>query len=105
MKKENKYQMELKQKLETMYPEALVLKIDTLQGFPDLVILYKGIWGALETKRHEGAHHQPNQDYYVDRCNQLSFGSFICPENEREVLDGLQQAFKFGGSTRISKRK
>lgn len=104
MKKENKYQQELKKKIQKIFPDAIVAKMDTLQGFPDLIVLNGDRWAVLECKRESKSDRQPNQDYYVTKCNNMSFGSFICPENEREVLNGLQQALKPNRSTRVSKR-
>ena len=83
------------QKLKVMFPGCIVLKNDAnyIQGFPDLTVLWKERWALLECKRTSEAHKQPNQQYYIDRGNELSFARFISPENEEEVLYDLQQAF------------
>lgn len=95
---ENKFQASLIKKLRCMFPGCIVLKNDPnyLQGIPDLIILYQDKWAALECKRNNGASHQPNQDYYVGKMNDMSFSSFITPENEKEVLDALQRSFTVG---------
>ena len=104
---ERDYQSKLIKKLKDMFPGCIVLKTDPTykQGIPDLLILYKNHWGALEVKRSAKAHRQPNQDYYVKKMNNMSFASFISPENEEEVLDEIQQAFRSGRKTRVSRRK
>ncbi len=58
----------------------------------------------LEVKAFEDAPEQPNQAYYIEMFNDMSFAAFIYPENETEVLDELQQAFKSRRSARLSLR-
>lgn len=78
-----------------MFPGCIVLKNDPnhIQGIPDLTILWNRYWATLEVKRSPKANHQPNQDYYVQKMNDMSFSSFIYPENKEEVLNELQQSF------------
>ena len=92
---ENKYQGELIKKLEKAIPGCMVLKNDPnyIQGIPDLIVLYKDKWAVLECKKDAKAKARPNQPYYVNKMNEMSFGAFIYPENEEEVLNDLQQAF------------
>lgn len=96
MPKESQFQASLIRKLKVMFPGCMVLKNDAnyIQGFPDLTILWKNKWAILECKRSSEAHKQPNQQYYIDWGNESSFARFICPENEEEVLNELQQAFR-----------
>ena len=105
--RENKFQSQLIKKIKDRFPDAIVLKNDPSykQGIPDLTVLWKDKWAALECKKSEHEHHQPNQDYYVEKMNSMSFSSFIFPENEEEVFDDLEQAFKrcSGRRTRISR--
>ena len=90
------YQAKLKNTLKTRYPGCTVLKNDAndIQGFPDLTVLYEDKHAILEVKGHEKASVQPNQTYYVEKANKESFGSFIFPENEDEVLSRLDKHFK-----------
>lgn len=92
---ESDFQAKLIRELKKMFPECIITKNDPnyIQGFPDLTILYNDKWATLECKRSSRAKKQPNQDYYVGRMNDMSFSSFICPENKEEVLHELQQAF------------
>ena len=96
MKRESKFQSELKKELKEMFPGCIVTKLDSgdIQGIPDLLILYKDKWATLENKRNAKASKRPNQDYYVDKMNEMSFSRFIYPENKEEVLYDLQQTFK-----------
>ena len=92
---ENKFQAKLIKKIKELYPGCIVMKNDPtyIQGIPDLLILYKDKWVSLECKKNKNARHQPNQDYYVEQMNKMSFSSFIYPENEEEVLDELKHRF------------
>ena len=103
MKKESAFQSALIRDLKKIFPGCVVLKNDAnyLQGFPDLLVLHNNKWAALECKRSKEAHHQPNQDYYINKLNGMSYASFISPENRNEVLDALQQTFGASGSTRV----
>ena len=95
---ENKFQAGLIRELKDRFPGCIVLKNDPnyIQGFPDLTVLYEDRWALLESKRANNASHRPNQDYYIERGNEMSFARFICPENKEEVLNELQQTFQSG---------
>lgn len=95
-KLESNFQKELIKELKEMFPDCIITKNDPnyIQGFPDLTILYKDKWATLECKKNRNAKKQPNQPYYVELMNEMSFSSFIFPENKEEVLYELQQAFK-----------
>lgn len=91
--KESKFQSNLKKELKNMFPGCIVTKLDSgdIQGIPDLLILYKNKWATLENKRTSKAHRQPNQEYYVNKMNDMSFSKFIYPENKEEVLTDLKK--------------
>lgn len=93
---ERDYQAHLIAKIKKKMSGCVVLKNDSsyLQGFPDLLILYGNRWAALEVKISETAHHQPNQDYYVDMLDHMSYAAFIFPENEEDILDEVQRALQ-----------
>ena len=93
--KENKFQSNLKKKLKSMFPGCIVTKLDSgdIQGIPDLLILYNDKWATLENKRNSKASKRPNQEYYVNKMNEMSFSRFIYPENEEEVLGELKNMF------------
>jgi len=80
--------------LKRQYPGAVVLKTDPsyIQGFPDLLFLQSNFWAALEVKGLENSSRQPNQEYWVDRLDLLSFSRFICPSNVDRVFDEMDDA-------------
>lgn len=100
---ENKFKTELVEEIEEMFPGCIVVHLDPneIQGIPDLLVLYENKWAALEGKKSANAPHRPNQDYYVNLMNKMSFASFIYPENKEEVLYELQQAFRIRRPTRV----
>lgn len=93
---ERDFQPKLIRELRNRFPGCVIIKNDPtyIQGMPDLLILYENKWAMLEVKKSSRASHQPNQDFYIDKLNQMSFAAFIFPENYEEVLDGLQQTFE-----------
>ena len=81
----------------------MILKNDPnyIQGIPDLTIFYKDRWATLEVKRSKedylkSVKTNKNQKFYVDKMNEMSFSRYIYPENEKEVLDDLEQSLKRG---------
>ena len=93
--RESQYQTKLIKKLKELFPGCFILKNDPAenQGIPDLLILFCSTWAMLETKRESRSSFRPNQEYYLRVFDEMSFASFICPENESEVLYELQRAF------------
>lgn len=93
---ESNFQRKLIKELKERFPGAIVLKTDPnyIQGFPDLLMLWKQHWAAFECKRESDAHKQPNQEFYVDILNQMSYAAFIDPNNKGKVLDELERTFK-----------
>lgn len=93
MSKESVFQNRLIEKLKKELPGCVVMKNDSgyIQGIPDLTIVYKDKWATLECKRSKNESHQPNQDYYVEHMNNMSFSRFIYPENKEEVLEELRR--------------
>ena len=92
---ESKFQAELKKEIKQRLPGCIVIKQDAsyIQGIPDLLILHKDRWAALEVKAHAKAHRQPNQEYYVDKLDGMSYAAFIHPGNKEDVLDALYRSF------------
>ena len=99
--KESKFQADLKKELKQMFPGCIVTKLDSsdIQGIPDLLILYKNKWATLENKRSKNATKRPNQEYYVEKMNDMSFSRFIYPENKEVVLDELRKTFESWGTS------
>lgn len=95
-KLENKFQSELKKEISSIFPGCIITKMDSgdIQGIPDLLILYEDKWAALECKRNKKSSKQPNQEYYVNMMNNMSYSNFIYPENKDEVLTELREKFK-----------
>ena len=93
---ESKFQADLIKDIKKMFPGCVVMKNDSsyIQGIPDLLVLYNDRWASLECKKSEGAMKQPNQEYYVEKLDSMSFSRFIFPENKEEVLRELQSAFQ-----------
>lgn len=92
VKKESNFQSNLKKEISRMLDnDCIITKLDpsSIQGIPDLLILYKNKWATLECKKSNNATHQPNQDYYVDKMNNMSFSRFVYPENKNSVVKEL----------------
>lgn len=93
---ENRFKTKLVNELEETFRGCIILHMDPneIQGIPDLLILYRNKWAALEGKKSANASVRPNQSYYVDLMDKMSFASFIYPENKDQVIDELYLYFK-----------
>jgi hypothetical protein len=96
---ERVYQAQLIKRLRRLFPGCVILKNDPdyMQGVPDLTILFRTHWALLEVKADAYSPVQPNQEFYIEQLNEMSFAAFIHPDNEEEVLHALQHAFQFSG--------
>ena len=89
--RESKFQAKLIKDIKERLPECIVLKNDPtyLQGIPDLTVFNNDKWATLEVKKSANATHQPNQDYYVEMMDRMSFSRFVYPENRDTVFSDL----------------
>lgn len=95
--KESQFQAELIKDIHKLLgDEAVVMKVDAgyVQGIPDLFVLHNDKWAALECKRSAKAPHRPNQDYYVEKLDGMSYAAFVYPENKEKILNELQRSLR-----------
>lgn len=88
---ESKFKTRLRNRIEKEFPGAIVMHTNPVErrGAPDLVVLYKDKWVALEGKQESKSSHRPLQDYRVEEWNKLSFARFVEPSNEQDVIDDM----------------
>ncbi len=93
---ESEFQKDFKEDLEKAFPGCLIIKGNSTmrQGVPDLLLLHEDRWAMLELKRRKNSRHETNQDYYVDKLNEMSYSSFVTPENAQEVISEIQSSFR-----------
>jgi hypothetical protein len=106
---ESRFQGEFLKKLRLLLPGCIIMKNDSsyLQGVPDYIFLWRDRWGTLEFKRRRprsSRDFEPNQEWYIDTMNDMSFSRCVYPENEEEVLDEIQHTFTARRKTRVSQR-
>src|SRR5688572_13272135 len=94
MRSEAIYQAKLIERLQTLFPTGFILRNDPSvnQGIPDILLLVGNRWAMLEVKLSAKSDVQPNQPFYVNMFNKMSFAAFIFPENEDQVIDDLKSA-------------
>lgn len=95
-KLERDFQANLIKELRVLFPGCIIQKNKSSyqQGIPDLLILWHDRWAVLECKKSAHEDPQPNQPYFVEVMNKMSFAAFIYPENKKEVLDALQSTLR-----------
>lgn len=102
-KLERDYQRKLIARIKELIPGCMVMKTNPnyIQGIPDLIILHEDFWASLEVKRSPLEPRQPNQEYYINLFHEWSYAAFIYPENEREVLNEIQHAYRRRRNARV----
>lgn len=63
------------------------------QGIPDRLFLHENHWALLEFKRDPKSTKEANQEWYVEKFNEMSYSAIVTPENAKQVIDEIQQAF------------
>ena len=104
---ERDFQRKLIKELKDRYKGCIVLKNDAnyKSGIPDLTILYKDFWAALEVKESakeamkKNTGTRANQPRYVKRMNEMSYSAYIYPENKEEIIHELDRHFARSIST------
>lgn len=96
---EGRFKQDTLEEIRDLFDGCIILQgnAEYTQGIPDVLVLFNRRWAALEFKRSADASHQPNQDYYVDLMDRMSFAAFIYPENKGDVLHALQRSFRYKG--------
>lgn len=88
---ESEFQLLVKKEIEKRMPEATVIRGFTgIQGFPDILVLYKKRYAVLEAKLDEDSNRQPNQEYWIEHFGKSTYSRFIFPGNKKEVLDEME---------------
>lgn len=97
-KLEADYKSGLHERIKDLLPGCWVLINDeqTCPGIPDTLVLWGPHYAFLEVKRKKptrASDWRPNQEWYLDELDEMSFAACIYPENEGEILYALQEAF------------
>lgn len=93
---ESKFKKAFLDELRDSFPGCVVITGNsaTQQGIPDTLILFNDRWAALEFKRTPSASRQPNQSYFIEKFGEMSYASFVYPENKEEVFDAIRETFR-----------
>lgn len=98
VKLERDFQPEVVKRIKNEFPGCIIVKNDAnyKQGIPDLLILFRDKWAALEVKKTEPgpSDYRPNQEWYIELLNEMSYASVIYPENFERVIDDLRRALR-----------
>lgn len=94
--KELAYQASLISKIREALPGCYVIKPDPqqIQGFPDLLVIYRKRYAILEVKRTKSSSFRPNQEHYLEELGKFTFASVIHPDNEKEVIEKLLRSLR-----------
>lgn len=94
-KLEKDFESDFMDDLDEVLPGGMWIKGNSAmrQGIPDRLFLHGPHWALLEFKRDENSPAQPNQPWYVEKFNEMSYSAIVTPENAKQVIDEIQEAF------------
>lgn len=94
-KLERNFQPKLIEELYSTFPGCIVNKNDEQyrQGMPDLTVYFGPKYAILECKKSANESYRPNQEYYLDLFNKMSFSRTVYPENKDQVINDLKEFF------------
>jgi hypothetical protein len=106
-KLERDFQAQLIKDLYDLFPGCILLKNDSSyqQGIPDLLILFNDRWAMLECKRDFFSPFQPNQEWFIDKLDDMSYAAVIYPENKEAIIHDLQQSLRPRRTARRTQRE
>lgn len=74
---------------------CVVLKYEqnatTHSGFPDILFMESGFWGAIEVKKSKNAKFQPLQKEMIEKLDKMSWARVVYPENWEEVKKEIEE--------------
>ncbi|QYC55072.1 VRR-Nuc domain protein [Arthrobacter phage CastorTray] len=105
-KLESDFKSDTLQDIRDLFPGCEILHNDAnfIQAIPDTLVVHGPNYAFLEFKRHATASKRVNQEYYIKKFNEMSYASFISPENKEAVLNELQSALGTPRASRAPKR-
>jgi hypothetical protein len=94
-KLESEIEAKFKKDLDARLPGGWWIKGNSQmqQGIPDRMFLHGEHWAMLEFKRADNSDLQENQDWFIEKFDDMSFARFVSADNYQEVLDEIQEAF------------
>lgn len=97
---EGTFKRKLIGELEKEFPDSIITKLeaDFKAGIPDILIINGNQWATLEAKASfkdviKPRQNKAAQDRYVSKMRDMSYSSYICPENKERVLNELKVFF------------
>lgn len=96
---ETEFKKEFLDRVKREFPDCEITRGNsaTKQGIPDTFVFYDNAWVALEFKISPDAATRPNQSWYVERFNKMSYATFVYPDNADEVFREIQHTFNTRG--------
>lgn len=94
-KLEREFEKDFMEDLDEVLPNGHWIKGNSQmqQGIPDRMFLHGEHWAMLEFKRETDSAKQENQDWFIEKFNNMSYAKIVTPENAQEVIDEIQATF------------